>query len=93
MWLSIAILPAAIIGKESNIFSHGLVEDGIKIDDRVTLKTGVKVVEGSIIGDDVSIGPNSVFSNETHPRFKQYPDKCLYVHIEKDSSIGSMLVF
>jgi acetyltransferase-like isoleucine patch superfamily enzyme len=89
IWQFVVVLPGAVIGKDCNICSHGLVEDDITIGDRVTLKSGVKVAEGSTIEDDVFIGPNTVFTNDTRPRSKKYPDRFQGVYIKEGASIGA----
>ena len=39
--------------------------------------------------DDVFIGPNVTFTNDLHPRSKQYPDAFPQTIIRKGASIGA----
>jgi dTDP-4-dehydrorhamnose 3,5-epimerase-like enzyme len=55
----------------------------------VTVKCGVQIWDGLRIEDDVFIGPNATFTNDLHPRSKQYPDKFAQTIIQKGASIGA----
>ena len=59
------------------------------IGDRVTVKSGVQIWDGSVIGNDVFIGPNATFSNDMYPRSKQYPVQFKGVTIQDGASIGA----
>ena len=89
IWQYVVILPNAIIGADCNICSHCLIENDVKIGNRVTIKSGVQIWDGIILEDDVFIGPNVSFTNDKFPRSKHhdyYPDKTI---IKKGSSIGA----
>lgn len=89
VWAFTHILPKAIIGADCNICDHVFVENDVQIADRVTIKCGVQLWDGLRIDDDVFIGPNVTFTNNSFPRSKQYPEKLLTTTILKSASIGA----
>lgn len=89
VWQFVVVLKGAKIGADCNICAHTLIEGNVVIGDRVTVKSGVQIWDGSVIGDDVFIGPNATFSNDLHPRSKQYPTKFSGVTIHNGASIGA----
>ncbi len=88
IWQYVVILPEAKIGCDVNICSHCLIENDVVIGDRVTIKSGVYLWDGTRIGDDVFVGPNVTFTNDKFPRSKVYPGKFLETRIENGASIG-----
>ncbi|PDP91093.1 acyltransferase [Enterobacter cloacae] len=89
IWQYSVILPGAIIGNECNICAHTFIENDVKIGNRVTIKSGVFLWDGINIEDDVFIGPCVAFTNDKHPRSKQYPEKFLKTTIKKGASLGA----
>ncbi|HEM6716108.1 acyltransferase [Citrobacter koseri] len=89
IWQYSVILPGAVIGNECNICAHTFIENDVKIGNRVTLKSGVFLWDGINIEDDVFIGPCVAFTNDKHPRSKQYPEKFLRTTIKKGASLGA----
>jgi acetyltransferase-like isoleucine patch superfamily enzyme len=83
------VLPGAQIGAECNICSHCLIENDVIVGNRVTVKCGVQLWDGLRVEDDVFIGPNVTFTNDMHPRSKQYPDAFPRTIIHKGASIGA----
>jgi acetyltransferase-like isoleucine patch superfamily enzyme len=65
------------------------VENDVVIGDRVTVKCGVQLWDGIYLEDDVFIGPNVTFTNDSFPRSKQYPDQFPRTVIKKGASIGA----
>ena len=55
----------------------------------MTVKSGVQIWDGSVIGDDVFIGPNATFCNDLYPRSKQYPTQFSGITIHNGASIGA----
>ena len=74
IWAFSHVLPGASIGRNVNINDHVFVENDVVIGDRVTVKSGVQVWDGTELQDDVFIGPNVTFTNDRFPRSKQYPE-------------------
>jgi len=62
------IFPKARIGCDCNICANLLMESDIVAGDRVTIKSGVQVWDGTRIEHDVFIGPNATFTNDRTPR-------------------------
>ena len=89
VWQFVVVLKGAKIGADCNICAQTLIEGDVVIGDRVTVKSGVQIWDGSVIGDDVFIGPNATFSNDLYPRSKQYPTKFSGVTIHNGASIGA----
>jgi UDP-2-acetamido-3-amino-2,3-dideoxy-glucuronate N-acetyltransferase len=89
VWQFVVVLKGARIGADCNICAQTLIEGDVVMGDRVTVKSGVQVWDGSVIGDDVFIGPNATFSNDLYPRSKQYPEKFHGVTIHNGASIGA----
>lgn len=89
VWQFVVVLKGAKIGQDCNICAHSLIEGGVVIGDRVTIKSGVQIWEGSAIGDDVFIGPNATFTNDLYPRSKKYPENFQGVTIKNGASIGA----
>jgi len=89
IWQFVVVLPNATIGDDCNICSHCFVENDVKIGNRVTVKCGVQIWDGTTIEDDVFIGPNVALSNDRFPRSKIYPEEFLKTHIKQGASIGA----
>ena len=89
VWQFVVILKGAIIGKDCNICAHSLIEGDVTIGDRVTVKSGVFLWDGTRIEDDVFIGPNATFTNDKEPRSKVYPEKFNGITVKKGASIGA----
>jgi len=89
IWQFCVVLPHAQIGSNCNICSHCLIENDVIVGDRVTVKCGVQIWDGLRVEDDVFIGPNVTFTNDLHPRSKQYPDAFPQTIIRKGASIGA----
>lgn len=89
IWQFVVVLPGARIGSDCNICSHCFIENQVQIGNRVTIKCGVQLWDGTVIEDDVFIGPNVTFSNDKYPRSKIYPDSFSTTRIQKGASIGA----
>ena len=88
IWAFSHVLPGASIGRNVNINDHVFVENDVVIGDRVTVKSGVQVWDGTEQQDDVFIGPNVTFTNDRFPRSKQYPESFARTVIESGASVG-----
>lgn len=89
VWQFVVILKGAKIGIDCNICAHTLIEGDVVLGDRVTVKSGVQIWDGTVVGDDVFIGPNATFSNDVYPRSKQYPSQFNGITIQRGASIGA----
>ena len=89
IWQFVVVLPDARIGCDCNINAQVLIENDVVLGDRVTVKSGVQLWDGICVGDDVFIGPNATFTNDRHPRSKQYPHEFQKIVLERGCSIGA----
>lgn len=89
VWQFAVILEGAEVGADCNICAHTLIEGDVIIGDRVTVKSGVQLWDGTRIEDDVFIGPNATFTNDRFPRSKVKPDAFQGVIVERGASIGA----
>ena len=89
IWQYAVILEGAKIGNDCNVCAHTLIEGDVIIGDRVTVKSGVFLWDGTRIGDDVFIGPNATFTNDPMPRSRRYPEKFEGIVVESGASIGA----
>ncbi|MGA0116238.1 MAG: acyltransferase [Burkholderiales bacterium] len=89
IWQYVVVLPGARIGRDCNINAHCLVENDVVIGDRVTLKSGVYLWDGTTVEDDVFIGPNATFTNDKFPRSRRRPEQFQRIVIKRGASIGA----
>lgn len=89
IWQFVVILSGARIGDNCNVCAHSLIEGDVVLGDRVTIKSGVQIWDGTRIEDDVFVGPNATFTNDLHPRSKEYPEQFLGILIKRNASIGA----
>jgi acetyltransferase-like isoleucine patch superfamily enzyme len=87
IWQFCVILEGAYIGDECNICAGVLIENDVRVGDRVTIKCGVQLWDGIDIEDDVFIGPNVTFTNDKYPRSKHFPDCFLKTTVKRGASI------
>ena len=89
IWQYAVILKDATIGDDCNICAHTLIEGDVIIGDRVTVKSGVFLWDGTKVDDDVFIGPNATFTNDLMPRSKVYPATFKSIRVKQGASIGA----
>ena len=84
-------MPGARVGEDCNICDHTFIENDVVIGDRVTIKCGVQIWDGTSIDDDVFIGPNATFTNDHFPRSKQHQrlQDIPRTHVKAGASIGA----
>lgn len=92
IWQFVVVLPGAQIGRDCNICAHCFLENDVRLGDRVTVKNGVQLWDGTTLADDVFIGPNVTFSNDRYPRSKVYPEAFERIEIGRGASIGASAV-
>jgi UDP-2-acetamido-3-amino-2,3-dideoxy-glucuronate N-acetyltransferase len=88
IWQFVVVLPTARIGRDCNISAQVFIENDVVVGDRVTIKCGVQLWDGTRIEDDAFIGPNVTFTNDRFPRSKAYPKRFLATTVGKGASIG-----
>jgi acetyltransferase-like isoleucine patch superfamily enzyme/dTDP-4-dehydrorhamnose 3,5-epimerase-like enzyme len=89
IWAFAHVLPEAVIGRDCNLCDHTFVENDVILGDRVTVKCGVHLWDGTRLEDDVFIGPNAAFSNDPFPRSKQHLDEHPLTIVRRGASIAA----
>ena len=89
IWQFTVVLPNARIGNDCNICSHCFIENQVIIGDRVTLKAGVYLWDGTEIENDVFVGPNATFCNDRYPKSKNKNFKLEKIIVRQGASIGA----
>jgi acetyltransferase-like isoleucine patch superfamily enzyme/dTDP-4-dehydrorhamnose 3,5-epimerase-like enzyme len=89
VWAFAHVLPGATVGADCNICDHVFIENDVSIGDRVTLKCGVQLWDGTVLEDDVFVGPNATFTNDPTPRSRKRPGTFLTTTIKRGASIGA----
>jgi acetyltransferase-like isoleucine patch superfamily enzyme len=89
IWAFAHILSNARIGADCNICDGVFIENDVVIGDRVTIKCGVQLWDGTRLGSGVFVGPNATFTNDPFPRSKMYPTKFSGIVVEDGASIGA----
>ena len=68
IWHFCHIMPNATIGKKCSFGQNCVVSPQVKIGNNVKVQNNVSIYEGTIIEDDVFLGPSCVLTNVTNPR-------------------------
>jgi UDP-2-acetamido-3-amino-2,3-dideoxy-glucuronate N-acetyltransferase len=89
IWAFAHVLPGARIGADCNICDHVFIENEVVLGDRVTVKCGVQIWDGTEICDDVFIGPNVTFTNDPWPRSRKWLDNHPRLVVQAGASIGA----
>lgn len=89
IWAFAHVLPGASLGVDCNICDGVFIENDVVVGDRVTVKCGVQLWDGTRVGDDVFIGPNATFTNDRTPRSRHWPEQFLTTTVEAGASIGA----
>lgn len=89
IWAFVHVLKGAEIGEDCNICDHVFIENGVRVGNRVTIKTGISLWEGVTIEDDAFLGPNCVFTNDMLPRSKAYHAEYEKTQVKQGASIGA----
>lgn len=88
IWQFSVVLAGAQIGTECNICAHCFIESEVVIGNRVTVKNGVQLWEGTRIEDDVFVGPNVTFTNDKFPKSGNHGFERLGIIVRAGASIG-----
>ncbi|MDR1243862.1 MAG: N-acetyltransferase [Endomicrobium sp.] len=89
IWQFCVVLPGAKIGANCNICASVFIENEVVIGNNVTVKCGVQLWDGTIIEDNVFIGPNTTFCNDKHPKPGNKNFKKEGVVVKEGASIGA----
>lgn len=68
IWHFAHILKGAKIGKNCIFGQNTMVADGVQVGNNVKVQNNVAIYTGTVIEDDVFLGPSCVLTNVTNPR-------------------------
>ena len=90
IWHFAHICTGAKIGQRCSFGQNTMVADGVQIGDNVKVQNNVAIYTGTLIEDDVFLGPSCVLTNVTNPR-SQVVRRSLYekTHIRRGATIGA----
>lgn len=90
IWHFAHICSKAQIGERCSFGQNTMVADGVTIGDNVKVQNNVAIYTGTVIEDDVFLGPSCVLTNVTNPR-SQVIRRGLYEKtlIRRGASIGA----
>ena len=90
IWHFAHISPGAVIGERCIFGQNTMVADGVQIGSNVKVQNNVAIYTGTVIEDDVFLGPSCVLTNVTNPR-SQVKRHSLYEKtvIKRGSTVGA----
>lgn len=68
IWHFCHIMPGAEIGSDCNLGQNVVVAGGVKLGRNVKVQNNVSIYAGTVIEDDVFLGPSCVLTNISNPR-------------------------
>ena len=89
IWAFVHILPGARVGRDCNICDHVFIENDVVIGDRVTVQSGVQLLDGVRVAEDVVIGPNATFSSDANRPSSESAERVPKTQLDRGASIGS----
>lgn len=90
IWHFCHVLPGAEIGERCSFGQNCSIASGVVIGNNVKVQNNVSIYEGTVIEDDVFLGPSCVLTNVTNPR-SQVIRRALYEKtlLRRGASIGA----
>jgi UDP-2-acetamido-3-amino-2,3-dideoxy-glucuronate N-acetyltransferase len=90
IWHFAHISPGAVIGERCIFGQNTMVADGVAIGSNVKVQNNVAIYTGTVIEDDVFLGPSCVLTNVTNPR-SQVKRHSLYekTTIRRGTTVGA----
>src|SRR5215212_1376710 len=90
IWHFAHISPGAVIGERCIFGQNTMVADGVTIGSNVKVQNNVAIYTGTVIEDDVFLGPSCVLTNVTNPR-SQVKRHSLYetTHLKRGCTVGA----
>jgi UDP-2-acetamido-3-amino-2,3-dideoxy-glucuronate N-acetyltransferase len=90
IWHFCHVMPGAVIGERCSFGQNCSIAGGARIGSNVKVQNNVSIYEGTVIEDDVFLGPSCVLTNVTNPR-SQVSRRNLYEKtlIRRGASVGA----
>lgn len=90
IWHFSHVMSGARIGEQCSFGQNCCVSPGVEVGNNVKVQNNVSIYEGTVIEDDVFLGPSCVLTNVTNPR-SQVVRRALYEKtlIRRGASIGA----
>jgi len=90
IWHFSHVMSGAVIGRDCNLGQNCFVASGVQLGDRVKLQNNVSLYGGTVVEDDVFLGPSCVLTNVTNPR-AQVDRRSLYepTLLRRGCSVGA----
>ncbi|UPU37623.1 acetyltransferase [Geomonas paludis] len=90
IWHFCHVMSGATIGERCSFGQNCVVSPGVVIGSNVKVQNNVSIYEGTIIEDDVFLGPSCVLTNVTNPR-SQVLRRALYEKtlVRRGASVGA----
>jgi UDP-2-acetamido-3-amino-2,3-dideoxy-glucuronate N-acetyltransferase len=90
IWHFCHVLSGAVIGENCSFGQNCSVAGGVTIGNNVKVQNNVSIYEGTVVEDDVFLGPSCVLTNVTNPR-SQVVRRSLYEKtlLRRGASIGA----
>ncbi len=90
IWHFSHIMSGAVIGRDCNLGQNCFVASGVQLGDRVKIQNNVSLYAGTVVEDEVFLGPSCVLTNVTNPR-AQVDRRSLYepTLLRRGCSVGA----
>lgn len=90
VWHFSHVMKDAVLGEACNLGQNVHVASGVRIGNKVKIQNNVSIYEGTVMEDDVFLGPSCVLTNVTNPR-SQVSRRSLYEStlIRRGATIGA----
>lgn len=90
VWHFAHVCSGAEIGKDCILGQNTFIADGVRLGDHVKVQNNVSIYAGTIVEDDVFLGPSAVLTNVTNPR-SQINRHALYesILLRRGATVGA----
>ncbi|MFC1570704.1 acyltransferase [Candidatus Omnitrophota bacterium] len=90
IWAYAQVMDGAVIGTNCMLGNGVYIDRNVKIGDNVKIHNKSCIYNGTIVEDDVFIGPHSCFTNDKHPSSETTRDlEGIFWRVGQGASIGA----